>query len=776
MICRLMRLGAQMSDLPTNPPLTGADRLRAAVERARAAARSRPSPPAVAAPARPTPLAPVVAPKQFGPPVAAHQQPQAYFQPSGARPQPQPDLFRPVKKPAAPRRPKVAKEKVDVTARVLKALALPNPQHMLLCVPSDYSDCRAPISSLVGLQDGFRGLFLLRRTGTVEAVDLNKKIVNPAPHATIFEAPYKGYWSNIKQLRVELVDEDGAIVWLSVFNPWRQREKDPHGTILIEGELAQFGSKRYISGTSEPPPDVAGKVWVRYVRPGAPSETDVRALVLQALQDPDSFDAAVHSLVATSLLSEAQLLAIAERASGQRYASLHEFFEILHEPESPDDGSLAASAARAMAVAGICSAAHAANFRHPHPKAPLNISQGQVQQIIRSQSETLTADQTIAVQGLVSALRAPKPLNGLLSGDVGTGKTLVFAIPAVCAHLTGARVAIVSPTEILANQVAANLTRRFPQARVERVLAGGKIKDMDAILVGTSGLGSVAKKCGYVPNFLVIDEQHKLATEHRNSMVGPWTHQLEASATPIPRSLAATLFSGTQVFNLTQAPVLRNIESFVLDESERGVAVVWMREALAANHRVAVIYPRVEKTVDIADAVEKAVDAPDAPAVVNSVNAAADALQARFPDRVGKLHGKMTAEEVTQTLLDFREGRKPLVVASTIMETGIDIPDIRLLIVKDADNFGIAQLHQLRGRLARNGGSARFVMMVNDKVTLAPETAQRLATVQKVTDGYALAEADMATRGFGDLAGNAQSGNISCAFRLLRLGLDDFQV
>lgn len=655
-------------------------------------------------------------------------------------------------------------EPQKVQEKALKSLGLPSVEHMLLCVPSAYIDCRYPITSLRGMVDGCRGLFWLRKTGNVEALDSEKKSVGKAGYESIFDAPYPGFWSRIKQLRIEFADEDGTTVWISVFDPWRMRNADRHGFVLVDGEIRTFGPRTYLTDTTEPPREAMGRVWVRYICPGAPSEAEVRRLVGQAKASPDSHEVCAHALVASTLLSEVQLLTIAEEACGQQYADLLDFFQVLHEPESPMDGDLAAAAARAMGVAGICSAARAGNMRYPHAKAPLNLQPKLVQALIDSQPETLTVDQRKAINGLVTALRAPQPLNGLLSGDVGTGKTLVYMVPVVAAHLVGAQVAIISPTEILANQVFKNLSRRFPKARVERVVAGGKIMDPSAILVGTSGLAGVARKAEWIPNFLVVDEQHKLATKDRNNMVAPWTHQLEASATPIPRSLASTLYSGTQVFDLFQAPVERCLESFVLEESERSSAVGWMRQTLAENHRIAVIYPRVGSTAG-GDA-----------AVVNNVMDAAEALEKRFPGKVIMLHGKLGPGEVSDNLDSFRSGARPIVVASTILETGIDIEDIRLMVVKDADNFGMAQLHQLRGRLARNGGAARFVMMVGARDDLSPDTLDRLATVARVTDGYALAEADMASRGFGDLAGSAQSGNVSCAFRLLKLELSDFSV
>lgn len=649
-----------------------------------------------------------------------------------------------------------------VHQRALKSLGLANAGLSLLCVPTGYVDCRFPLTSLEAVEVGERGLFLLNRTGAVEPVDANSQIVSSGPYASIFDAPYQGFWSRVRQLRVELEDGTGDRVWVSYFNPWKARENPRTGLLLVQGVMRQFGKRRFLTELVLPPQAASGRVWVRYVCPGAPSEAAVLSLVNAAKSNPFNFAACAHAVVAACLLSEGQLLEVAEAANGQTYESLSEFFHCLHEPQTPEIGELAALAARAMAVAGICSAAKAANTRLACAQAALNLQHQQIQSLIASQPETLTTDQVNAIDGLVQALKAPLPLNGLLSGDVGTGKTLVYLIPAVAAHRVGAQVAIVSPTEILANQVYQNIRRRFPQARVERVKAGGKIADHSAILVGTSGLGSVAKKADWKPHFLIIDEQHKLSTKDRNSMVAPWTHQLEASATPIPRSLAATLFSGTQVFELHKAPVKRSINSFVLDEPERSQAVAWMRETFEAGHRIAVIYPKV--------AVSEAQDSK----LVKSVLDAAEALQAQFSGKVVMLHGKLSTDELNKNLAAYRSGACPIVVASTIMETGIDIPDIRLMIVKDADNFGTAQLHQLRGRLARNGGAARFVMMVKSVDALQDETHQRLKTVAKVSDGYALAEADMANRGFGDLAGLTQSGNTSSIFKLLGLNLSDF--
>lgn len=656
------------------------------------------------------------------------------------------------------------KAEVDPLARVLKVLNLAALEHLLLCVPTGYVDCRNPITTLEGLSDQFRGLFLLRKTGLVEVQDAQKNAISCEPFATIYDAPYKGYWDRVKHVRFELCDLNGTTVWMNSFSGARFRGKESKGEILVDATIQTFGRRRYLSPATELSGNLAGKVWARYTSPGAPSEAVIRDLIRRAQESPGSYAVAASHMVEQTGMTEESLLGEAEYASGQRYASLVEFLQALHAPLSPWDGELVVSAARAMAVAGISTMSRKASTRTPMAEAAIPISNEAIQNLIASQPETLTEDQISAIQGIVHALRQERPLNGLLSGNVGTGKTLTYLIPMVAAHQIGAKVAVVSPTELLANQVFATIRRRFPYVRVERVMAGGRIKDVGAILVGTSGLSSVARRCKVNFNLAVVDEQHKLSAKDRLSLVSPATHLLEASATPIPRSLAATLYCGMAVFNLHKAPVERHVESYLLEESERAQASRWMRATLAGGARVAVIYPRVESTSS-GSAISTS---------VQSVSEAAEGLEKHFPGQVSILHGKLPADGLEQAMFDFAKGTKAIAVASTVFETGIDVENIRLMIVKGADRFGIAQLHQLRGRLAREGGHARFVMMVAEYNNLAAETSERLNKVCAISDGFELAEADMATRGFGDLAGEQQTGNGGSAFRLLRLNLKDF--
>lgn len=240
-------------------------------------------------------------------------------------------------------------------------------------------------------------------------------------------------------------------------------------------------------------------------------------------------------------------------------------------------------------------------------------------------------------------------------------------------------------------------------------------------------------------------------------MAAEYTHILEASATPIPHAIASTLYAGIDVLRLHTSPVSRNIVSSLEDGASHKRISADIKETIAQGHKVAIIYPRVNAQSDV------------------SVERAAVEIETAMPGTVAMVHGKLPEQQIRETLDAFRRGDKKILVASSIVETGIDVPDIRLMVVRDAERFGAAQLHQLRGRLARNGGSAKFIMMI-DSIHGAQEfTLQRLKAVRDISDGFKLAEEDMVIRGFGDLLGEQQNGAIGLPMRLLDLSVPQVQ-
>jgi ATP-dependent DNA helicase RecG len=258
-------------------------------------------------------------------------------------------------------------------------------------------------------------------------------------------------------------------------------------------------------------------------------------------------------------------------------------------------------------------------------------------------------------------------------------------------------------------------------------------------------------------SLVVIDEQHKFSVDQRHALVGAETHLIEASATPIPRSLAIALFGGWQEARIGGQPVDKLIHSYLLSESDgRGQSSRLLLDAIRAGKKAIVLYPSVTGSD-------------------KSVTEAAARLEGVLAGKVTALHGRLSSKDKEQAFALFRTGERPVLVASTAVEVGVDVPDVACLVVCEAQRFGVSQLHQIRGRLVRNGGLGHFIMLVPDKRP-KKDTMERLEAVRDVSDGFDLAERDLELRGFGDVLGEAQTGASLTLFRLTRLGPGDFLV
>lgn len=647
----------------------------------------------------------------------------------------------------------------------LKRLGLDDPREALLCLPESFSDLRTITKIIPDEDDDERRLYSLRFTGELEGFDSNKKVCDLTSSSG---------WARTFRLKIGLVDDAGNAVSWSVFgNPWPYRDLVQDEYLNLVAKVQYFGKTAFLQDVDTPPSHAVGKIWVKYLGiPGRVAGEKVESHVRAQLDNPDAYKHCATKLIGALGMMDQEAL---EAAGASEFFSTYDgVINALHRPVDTDQGWMAKIVANKLAAMAVQAAALRHNIRHPHPDAPLSVDVEDIATLSRTQKETLTKSQMEVATSIATKLRAPRPMNALLSGDVGTGKTLAYLLPAVAAHRAGAKVAIIAPTSILADQIARQIVDRFgPHVKgVERIVAGGKIADHASILVGTPGITSVCTKAKYSPNLLISDEQHKLSTAVREKLVKPWTHTLEVSATPIPRSLASALFGGKDILNLRECPVKKQFDCIVGDVAMRPKFAAMIKHALQNGDRAAVIYPRVNASVSYEENIDGAMIKKE----MQSVLSGAAALELAFPGKVVSIHGGMKDEEIALAIEQVRSGAKPLVVASTVVETGVDIPGITTMIIRDADYFGISQLHQLRGRLVRHGGHALFGMMVASLETLAPDTYERLQIVAKSTDGYELAERDLVGRGFGQLEGESQSGSGSAetVFRLVKLRPDDF--
>ncbi|MDK2982461.1 MAG: ATP-dependent helicase RecG [Chloroflexota bacterium] len=382
---------------------------------------------------------------------------------------------------------------------------------------------------------------------------------------------------------------------------------------------------------------------------------------------------------------------------------------------------------------------------------------------------TLTNDQQHAIQEILADLDSGHPMNRLLQGDVGSGKTVVakFAVQAILAG--GAQAAVMAPTSILAEQHFRTMTALLtedgtlqedeialligstPQKErpdiLER-LADGRIK----VLVGTHALleDPVAF---HDLQLAVIDEQHRFGVEQRTRLheKGDNPHLLVMTATPIPRSLALTVYGDLDVSTISEMPKGRQpVETRLLHPNQRKEAYQLIREQIEAGFQAFIVYPLVENEDETDE---------DYRAAVNEKERLAKEV---FPDlKIGLMHGKLKPAEKEKVMLDFRKGKYQILVSTTVIEVGVDIPRATVVLIEGANHFGLAQLHQIRGRVGRNADQSYCLLIPENETALENE---RLAVMVKTTDGFKLAEFDLDQRGPGEFLGTRQSGYAGLRF------------
>lgn len=689
-------------------------------------------------------------------------------------------------------------------ARAVTKLRLADRREALLCLPARYADCRQPLRDIAQIHaDKLEEshLFLLTLTGNFHGYarrgDRWIEIGN-------FGVDGWGQAHMCRGGRVEIEMRDSIgrkLVWTQFGGAYQAmrdfKDASSGDPVVIVAKIGGYrkGGSRAVEDVQTVPPWAIGRIWTHYQGiAGLVTGAAVETLVRSQLDNPDAFAHCAARLTGVLGMSAQQAFeAIGQHPEAEdplhreAFTGFEDLLRKLHQPATIEQAWAARNVCHRLSALSLQAEALRHHRRASHPDAPLAVSMESARQIAATQPEQLTEDQMQAIEGIIAGLKQPQPLNALLTGDVGTGKTLAYAIPAVAAHRAGARVAIIAPTDLLANQIASTLIERFGPygVSVDRVSTGAKkLSNPQAILVSTYGLTSTAKRCGYSPHLLICDEQHKMSAAAREGMVKPWTSVIEATATPIPRSLAASIYEGMSVFTLRKCPVEKDIQTALADVTERGRTASLLRWALANDKRAAIIYPLVE---DAAPVQEEGADlpggpggpgrldtAPAPPPAASSVTAGFKALQAAFPGQVSLLHGKLSEAEKNLAIAELRSGAKPIVVSSTVMETGIDVPSLAVMVVRNADSFSMSQLHQLRGRLARNGGQGWFVMLVDDLENLGEEARARLQTVCDVNNGFDLSEMDLIQRGFGDVDGAQQSGASETVFRLVKLSPEDF--
>ncbi len=385
----------------------------------------------------------------------------------------------------------------------------------------------------------------------------------------------------------------------------------------------------------------------------------------------------------------------------------------------------------------------------------------------------LTGAQQRALVEIEADLALGKPMLRLVQGDVGCGKTLVAALAAVRALQAGHQVALMAPTELLAEQHAQNFRRWFEPLGIAVALLtgsrGGKaraalVEGIRAghapLVIGTHAL--FQEGIGFASLALVIvDEQHRfgvhqrLALREKGARDGYQPHQLIMTATPIPRTLAMTAYADLDVSVIDELPPGRTpVQTVVLAESRREEVVLRIRAACLAGRQAYWVCPLIDESDEMP---------------YQAAEETAASLSAALPDlRVGLVHGRMTPSAKERIMAQFKEGAIQLLVATTVIEVGVDVPNATLMVIENAERMGLAQLHQLRGRVGRGEHASACLLLY--RAGLSSLARERLAVMRATNDGFEVARRDLELRGPGELLGTRQTG--LAALRVADLGRD----
>ena len=382
---------------------------------------------------------------------------------------------------------------------------------------------------------------------------------------------------------------------------------------------------------------------------------------------------------------------------------------------------------------------------------------------------TLTGAQSRAVEEILKDLSSGAPMNRLVQGDVGSGKTMVAAAAAYCAANNHRQSALMAPTEILAEQHYESLQRLFAPLGIRVGLLTGSMTTKEKRLtreaiasgeiqlaVGTHALLSDATQFNDL-GLVITDEQHRFGVAQRSKLSGKGSdpHLLVMSATPIPRTLALLMYGDLDVSIINELPPGREaVDTFLVGESYRPRINAFIRKQVAEGHQCFVVCPAVEESEELG---------------IKAATVWAETLQQTvFPDlRIALLHGQMKGAEKEAAMASFARGEADVMVATTVIEVGVDVPNATLMVIEDADRFGLSQLHQLRGRVGRGKAKSYCILTSHSK---NQETLLRLKALCKTTDGFKIAEEDLKMRGPGDFFGSRQSGLPT--FRVANLSYD----
>ena len=578
-----------------------------------------------------------------------------------------------------------------------------------------------------------------------------------------------------RQLLVQIRDDDGQelfLRWLN-FYPSQQKQMSMGTHLRVRGEVRDgyYGPEMVHPVVKAVTPDapLPSTLTPVYSTVAGVSQTVIRKAIAKAIQDPG---------LQTSLKEFLPNELIAKTFPGLTIPTLISALHTLHQPSKSDDlesiQNRTHPAWRRVQLEELLAqqislqqARQKRLKRQAVSMSPAPLERGVLNQFIKSLPFDLTGAQKKVWQEIIQDLSRAYPMNRLLQGDVGSGKTVIAALAALHAIDHGCQAAIMAPTEILAEQHYRKLKLWLEPLGVKIAWLTGSLKVKEKreaqeqiasgsahLVIGTHALiqeGVEFAKLG----FAVIDEQHRFGVKQRLQLqqkiddVEVHCHQLMMSATPIPRTLAMTFYADLEVSVIDELPPGRSPIVTKLVKNERRQEVVGgLLAELAKGRQVYWVCPLIEEsdTLQLKTAVETH-----------------EALVKALPNvKIGLVHGRLKSQEKNSVMQSFVSGDIQILVATTVIEVGVDVPNASLMVIEHAERFGYAQLHQLRGRVGRGSAESVCILLYGQELSLAAK--ERLQTLKETQDGFLIAERDLALRGPGELLGSKQSGDAMLRF------------
>jgi ATP-dependent DNA helicase RecG len=396
-------------------------------------------------------------------------------------------------------------------------------------------------------------------------------------------------------------------------------------------------------------------------------------------------------------------------------------------------------------------------FKHSSQGISFNLQGRLIEKFKTSLPFELTDSQKKVISEIETDMRLSRPMNRLLQGDVGSGKTIVSIWALVICVQNGYQAALMAPTEILAMQHFYTLDKMLRPLKIKtRVLTSSlkktekqktlkEIRDNKVdVIIGTHSLIQDEDEIAKL-GMIIVDEQHKFGVMQRVKLQkkGTMPDVLVMSATPIPRTLAITVYGDLDISTIRELPPGRTpIETYWISEKKRKDFYLFLKKKIKDKNQVYVVYPLVEKSKSL-----------DLKAATKMYEHFKDDVFADF--NVGLIHGRMKDKEKEQVMDDFKQGKLDILVATTVIEVGIDVPNASIILIEHAERFGLSQLHQLRGRVGRGTKQGYCVLLSEGS---SPDAVKRLSAMTKTTDGFKIAEYDLMIRGPGEFFGTRQHG------------------